>query len=384
MNIDTITYNKAASYPINHGYGPVVDGGPAKRSGSAITSIIIHTTNGSVGSTLTNEANFLYASPEVSAHFLVGKQGQILQILDPQWIAWHVGAVNDPSCDNAHSIGIENHFTPGEVWTDNMHTALGELVLTLLRAYPSITKVVTHRSVAIFTKGAKKGQLGRKIDPSGWSDRDFNAWRDAIMIKARAPERVVEPQPGRILNQASARLDQAINCTIGRGRTGEYTAYDVRSILGTYWKYATAAGVDPALLAAQMLNETGNLSSWWAARPRRNPAGIGVTGETTRKKPNGPDWQHDAAHSEWRRGYAFASWDLAVRAHVGHILCYALRDEQMNTTQHELSLVSPRRFAIPEAWRGTAVHVTDLGGKWATVPDYGKRILSILAEIQRY
>lgn len=381
MQIDTATYNKAQRYAPGHGYGPQYPNGPARRPRDAIRSIVIHTTNGRRGTRFEHEARFLYRSSDVSAHYLVGKAGQVVEFLDPRWIAWHAGTVNDPKCDNDSSIGIENHLTTGENWTPAMHKALRELVLTLLRTYPSIETVVTHRAVAVFAQGPRVGQLGRKTDPVGWDDASFAAWRTEVFAAARSEQRGATDQVdlrGVLLGAPTVDADRAIKYISTRGSTGEYTPYDIQSIVASYWRHATAGGVDPALLVAQMIHETGNLASWWAARPRRNPAGLGVTGEWRRRRPSGDDWQEDATTGQWRRGYAFASWDLAVRAHVGHILCYALADSAMNPEQRVLSLSSPRRQAIPLKWRGSAVLVTDLNGKWAVPgPQYGQRILDI-------
>lgn len=171
MNIDKKTYAKATLYKPGTGYGP------KKRNPSDLRAIVIHTTNGKKGTTLAAEANYLYKSKEVSSQFLVGKQGEIIQFLDPLWVAWHAGTVNDIAYSNAQSIGIENHFTPGEQWTSHMHASLTDLVVALLIQFPTIQKIDTHRAVAT--------PKGRKIDPSGWPDSDFYPWRDTVFILAR-------------------------------------------------------------------------------------------------------------------------------------------------------------------------------------------------------
>lgn len=177
MNIDTTTFDKAAKYAVGTGYGPVVSGGPAKRVSGEILSIVIHTTNNAKVTTFSGEAGFLYTSPNVSAHFLNGKEGQVVQFLDPKWIAWHTGAVNDRDCGNMHAIGIENHFCmPDLGWPRAMRDSLTELCIMLLKQYPSIKKIVTHRSVAV--------PRGRKIDPSGWNDADFVDWRTRVFVLA--------------------------------------------------------------------------------------------------------------------------------------------------------------------------------------------------------
>src|SRR5215831_15829040 len=83
--IDSVTWDKHAKYPQLDSNG---DGrGYGSREGVIPSSIVIHTTNGNKGSSFSAEANFLRDSPDVSAHFLVGKAGEIAQILHPAWEA---------------------------------------------------------------------------------------------------------------------------------------------------------------------------------------------------------------------------------------------------------------------------------------------------------
>lgn len=366
MNINTTTYNKAAIYNPDgyHGYGPVTKNGPAKRKLEEIYSIIIHTTNGAKGSTFENEAGFLYRSPNVSAHYINGKAGQVVQILDPEWIAWHAGMVNDNDCDNYNSIGIENHITVGEEWTPEMHASLTELVTYLLRQYKSIRKIVTHRSVAVFSNG----KLGRKVDPSGFDDQAFVLWRDQLLKS--------EASPYAIIGTASKPQDSVVKYIYKRAH-GAYTLLDITSIVQSYYTAAAQVGVNPVVALGQMVLETGALSSWWAARPRRNPAGLGVNGETSHSAP-GAGWTWDVAHAEYRRGWSFESWDMAARAHLGHLLCYALRDEQMTPAQLAMSNLSPRKSALPAAFRGCAVTLRDLNGRWTSGNNYGQSIEGII------
>ena len=86
---------------------------------------------------------------------------------------------------------------------------------------------------------------------------------------------------------------------------GEYTDANVRYIVGRDFDVAVRAGVDPLVVIAQMSHETGHLSSYWSQKPRRNPAGIGVTGAPG-------------------AGVSFPWWSDSVDAHVGRLLAYAL------------------------------------------------------------
>src|SRR5437868_4238684 len=138
-----------------------------------------------------------------------------------------------------------------------------------------------------------------------------------------------------IMSTPRATAAQAQAYIVARGSV--YTAEDIQTIAGHYWRYAPPAGLDPLLAIAQCIHETSEqdpatgkwrpLSSWWAQRPRRNPAGLGVTGETKTTQPHDTHgWVEDTRTQPhtWRTGLAFASWDDAARAHTGRLLAYAL------------------------------------------------------------
>ena len=172
MHIDTTTYNKAQAHPSRWGY---------QARGSAVpSSIIIHTTSNGRPTHFETEARYLLDSSAVSAHYLIGKEGQIVQFLAPQpWQAWHAGTCL-PAYTNAKSIGIEHHVSVGESWTAAMHAACTWLVKQLMVTFaiPS-TSIDTHRAVAL--------PAGRKKDPAGWGDAAFYAWR--VTLDAPPPPR---------------------------------------------------------------------------------------------------------------------------------------------------------------------------------------------------
>ena len=130
-------------------------------------SLVIHTTNGRAGSSFSAELNYLITSPDVSAHYIVSKTGEIVQMLEPaNYMAWHTGRTKDiTKYGNPHAIGVEVHFSPLEgMWTGEMWDAITELA----RKYITLEKV-THREIAT--------PPGRKIDPSGISDEGFAYWK---------------------------------------------------------------------------------------------------------------------------------------------------------------------------------------------------------------
>ena len=184
--MDIVTKNKAAKYGIGRGFDK-------RAAGSKPKTLLIHTTNGKPNTTYNAERNYIYTSPKIASHYLIGKQGQITQFLDDKiYRAWHAGAVNNSLFNNNNSIGIECHFTPDEgSWTQAMRDALTWLVRELIKKYGinSPQLIETHRKVAI--------PKGRKIDPSGFSDIDFYVWRLLLFAQPVKPiirYKVIRPE----------------------------------------------------------------------------------------------------------------------------------------------------------------------------------------------
>jgi hypothetical protein len=110
--------------------------------------------------------------------------------------------------------------------------------------------------------------------------------------------------------------DQCCRFILSRAH-GEYNETDiVGTIVPAYFAVCASVGMDPVMLLAQMIHETGCLTSWWSQRPRRNPAGIGVTGRTSPTQPSTGAWaQRD---NLWAEGVSFPSWkDDSIPAHAG-------------------------------------------------------------------
>ena len=179
MEIDSTTWRKDQWLPIGNGY----DARPNNRQPS---SIIVHTTNGNRGSSLAGEAKFLRDSQSVSAHYLVGKDGEVIQLLPDALRAWHAGVVLG-GFYNSQSLGIECHHAVGESWTPRQRQSVTELAQLKMMQYRIAAPLVeTHRAVALPT--------GRKVDPSDWGNTEFYAWRSRLMSvapDAPLPDRAV-------------------------------------------------------------------------------------------------------------------------------------------------------------------------------------------------
>lgn len=168
--------------------------------------------------------------------------------------------------------------------------------------------------------------------------------------------------------------------TISTRRIGTYTPYDVQVIVGLYYGLCAEVAIDPVMVLAHLIHETGNLTSWWSQRPRRNPAGIGVTGRTSPVAPAKGTWV--LRDGVWVEGVAFPSWADAARAHIGRLLAYALRDEQTTPAQQERIRQALAVRPLPARFRGAASTWCGLNGRWA-VPGttYAEKIAMIARRI---
>lgn len=175
ITLDKTTYNKAANYPQRHGY---------QLRGTKPSSIVVHSTSSSTRNTaFAAEAKFLYESADVSAHFLVGKDGAIVQFLEPApWQAWHAGAALD-AWINARSIGIELHHSVGDPpYPAEQLVSLAWLLRDLMGAFTiPLSLIETHGRIAV------PGPYKRKTDPSDWDYNAFITWRNALMTPPTPP-----------------------------------------------------------------------------------------------------------------------------------------------------------------------------------------------------
>ncbi len=196
-----------------------------------------------------------------------------------------------------------------------------------------------------------------------------------------------------ILAATSVSVAQTAAAIVARP-TGEYTEHDIRGIIvPAYYELCVPVGVDPVLAVAQLIHETGNLTSFWASRPQRNPAGIGVNG---RKQPDRPalltNWAFNTQRNQWEMGNSFATWkDDAIPAHIGRLLAYALPKGAETEAQRNLIARALSYRALPDVMRGSAPVLKQLGRAhnptgqgWASPGnDYGTRVAETANRILR-
>lgn len=153
-----------------------------------ITAIVIHyTASLNIEGTI---AWFKSRSSKVSAHYVIGRDGRVVQMVADDQIAWHAGrsamrphlADGHPQKEpnvNAFSIGIELVGTMDSGFNDQQMASLYSLLEVLVTRY----KVVPERVV-----GHLHISPGRKQDPDGINSQ-FN-WAKTREIVTRAYQSV--------------------------------------------------------------------------------------------------------------------------------------------------------------------------------------------------
>lgn len=101
---------------------------------------------------------------EVSAHFLIDREGLCTQFVPLNHRAWHAGEscfAGIHNC-NDYSIGIELEGDDNTPYTELQYTALAGIISQLMACYPliSVDRIVGHSEVA----------PGRKTDPGAVFD----------------------------------------------------------------------------------------------------------------------------------------------------------------------------------------------------------------------
>jgi AmpD protein len=98
---------------------------------------------------------------EVSSHFLIRRDGELVQFVSCDERAWHAGASSwrGQSDCNDFSIGVELEGLEGEAFEDIQYVRLFELAQALTQRYP-LTAIAGHEHVA----------PGRKRDPGAAFD----------------------------------------------------------------------------------------------------------------------------------------------------------------------------------------------------------------------
>jgi N-acetyl-anhydromuramyl-L-alanine amidase AmpD len=103
------------------------------RKGYRPEGVVIHIMDGTLVGT---DSWFANPASQVSAHYGVGRTGEVHQYVKEEDTAWHAGRVDAPVWKlikpninpNLYTVGIEHEGKPDDVWTDAMKQSSAELV----------------------------------------------------------------------------------------------------------------------------------------------------------------------------------------------------------------------------------------------------------------
>ncbi|NEO84040.1 MAG: LysM peptidoglycan-binding domain-containing protein [Spirulina sp. SIO3F2] len=182
------------------------------RRGIDIDTVVVHYTTDTLRSAINTFKN---PATEVSAHYVIGKSGDIFQMVEDLDRAWHAGSIN------SRSIGIEHEASPGDRITPRQEKSSIQLIRWLMAEYDiPKERIIAHKEV---NSTSCPGDLfGDKRDSKDLTN--FKAWVDKNFsqeiienIDSVAPDETEEIyiiQPGDTLSQVAGRhgmnLDQLL------------------------------------------------------------------------------------------------------------------------------------------------------------------------------
>lgn len=148
------------------------------RRSSPVSLVVVHHT---VIPTLEETvSHFQNPASQVSSHYVLGKDGRLVQMVKEEDRAWHAGVSSWKGREdcNTYSIGIEvvNNGDGSDPFTEMQYSVLRDIVGMLVSRYGiARDMVVGHRDIAL--------PPGRKVDPAAnfdWSRLSEFADRQAV------------------------------------------------------------------------------------------------------------------------------------------------------------------------------------------------------------
>jgi hypothetical protein len=135
------------------------------------------------------------------------------------------------------------------------------------------------------------------------------------------------------------------------------------------WDAAVRHGIDPVVMVAQSLKETGG-GNYLGKVPATfyNTCGLKIRDPALA----GPDQEATMAHAQ------FASWWLGAQAHAQHLIAYT----QTDLGSWGEPLVDPRWVWVRKPDATPVLTVEALGGRWALSPTYGTELAAICTRLR--
>ena len=180
------------------------------------------------------------------------------------------------------------------------------------------------------------------------------------LTDALSPTSTVLAAPRATAAQLRRHLIARHDANPGQSHLKDSTLADIVQL---YMRTCKSIGLDPLVAVSQMELETGHLTSKASQPPRRNPAGIGITGPGV-------------------NGVSFPNWNKAVRGHVGRLAAYAIPIGKGTPAQKALIAEALTVRPLDPTKRGKAVRVRGLSKHWAADQNYAGKIVKIAKEIE--
>lgn len=151
---------------------PANPNGYGDRRGQVVDTIVLHTTESTLGSAL---GWFADPSAHVSAHYVVGPDGRVYACVPEQFAAWHAGNYGF----NLRSVGIEvaGYSARLETWTPAVLEALVGLIVEICIRHhtvvPDRVHIIGHAEVPDPAHPGQFGGAGHHTDPGTLICWDF-------------------------------------------------------------------------------------------------------------------------------------------------------------------------------------------------------------------
>lgn len=199
---------------------------------------------------------------------------------------------------------------------------------------------------------AIKAGSGKTVSNGGSAKKVASGNSAKTSPAKKGAEKTVVVRDVKIIQTGKSGHDQLVRFVINQN-PGLDPGY-VHKLAAMYIHESRREGINHDVAFCQMCLETGFLTfTGSVSRYQNNFCGLGVT---------------DA----WTAGDWFRNMEEGVRAHIQHLKAYASLDPIVPP------LVDPRLGLVP---RGTVRTVGDLTGRWASDPDYGKKISGLIVKM---
>ncbi len=197
--------------------------------------VIHHTAQNSTEQTL---KTFTLPKTQVSAHYVIGKDGKTYHMLNDYLRAWHGGASKWGNVTdlNSSSIGIELDNNGFEAFAEPQISSLLQVLATLKKDYGiPAANFIGHSDIA----------PGRKVDPNAnfpWkklAENGYGLWPDSLLDSV--PASFVPAEALRIIGYDVKNLDLAIQSFklhfIQNDISPYLNEYDKQVLFNLYKKY---------------------------------------------------------------------------------------------------------------------------------------------------